>query len=320
MKKNFLALLALVALLCGCPTGPVDVGVPDAQLVDAATSHRVGGYNPTPSGTGVRKVVGGVESSAASAVSMTADVTGILPYANGGTNTSTGLTTSGAVVVGGTLLSQATDVLAGSGFVSIGTGTAPAIGRVRVPYAASDTIIGIKDSAAVDRSLISRLSANQYAIGEQTAFMDLNVNGGTIKLLGTTGVQIASPGLADYSLVILTAGQIDVGKPMVGYAAQSSPFSVHGKTTVATAPPFTLAAADYAKDAIMLSSNTSGTVTFPSATDATAYYKTVIVSGTTGKTLSNGGASTPVAVTGTTGRYLFDSAGVHLTGTAVAYP
>ena len=110
----------------------------------------------------------------------------------------------------------------------------------------------------------------------------------------------------------------EMANPVIGNA---SPYSVHGKTTVATAGTFTVAAADYVYDAILLTGGTAGTVTFPlPATDAVAFYKTVINTSGVTKTLSNGGATTQALATATTGRYLFDTAGVHLVSPTTAYP
>jgi hypothetical protein len=292
-------------------------------------------FSPTPGGTGVRKVAGGAETSTASTIvdadvaagaaiavsklapsatngqvlTTTAGVTGWAAAAGGGASAGA---TAGQVQTGNGAggFTAPTNVLAGSGFVSVGA-TPATTGTLRL---ANGSDIRMRDVGNTnDRVMMMMDSGNQMYIGTDPGF--------TTTLPGTLRIAAGSPitiGTTIFQNLVINGGSLASLNPIYG---NGSPFSVHGKTTVATAPPFTLAAADFILDAIMLSNAGAGIVTFPAVSvDSGAYYKTVINTGAGTKTLSNGGASTPTLATNLTGRYLFDVAGVHLTGPTVAYP
>ena len=326
----------------------------------------VAGGGVVPTGTGVRKVVAGVEAAAATLI-LDADVSAtaalavakIAPGANtqvltttagvtvwaaapgGGTiPTGTGFThitlgaqdaaskkvdltaaadvtvpgvATGVVTTDGTVLNQASNVLAGASYISVGA--TPALsGNIRLPNVGTVSF----RSGAADLPLIATTGA-AIQIGNQTSIGACETYANAVRLWGTTATDIYNTSGSGFALHI-TSATFETGQPIVG--GNSTPYGVHGKTTVATAPPFALVAADYAMDAIMLSSATVGTVTFPApGTDAKAYYKTVINPAGGGlKTLSTGAGSSPTLSASTTGRYLFDLAGVHLVGATAAYP
>lgn len=121
----------------------------------------------------------------------------------------------------------------------------------------------------------------------------------------------------------VSGSKINASKPILGDSGTTSPYGVHGKTTVATAAPFTVAAADYLFDTIVLSEATAGTVTFPlPAADSGAYTKFIINTGAGTKTISNGAGAPSRTVTLLTTQaaiVLFDTRGAHARVTPFAY-
>jgi hypothetical protein len=101
----------------------------------------------------------------------------------------------------------ATNVLAGSGFISVGT-TPATTGALRFPNSSSDVIMAIKDNGGTDRELISRIAINSVQIGPATTnAFSMTVTGNTIdlkpanqtRLYGTSGIT---------ALTVSGAGQV----------------------------------------------------------------------------------------------------------------
>ena len=200
------------------------------------------------------------------------------------------------------------NVLAGAGYVSVGASPA-ASGMLRVPN--NVDVITSKTVGGVDVGLLGHSSGNALYVGAANAGATHVDN---LYLYPNTGGQLLTTGagvILDWSGTNLSSAV-----PIVGF---SQPWGVHGKIADATVGAFTVTAATYNYDAIQLTGGTAATVTFPSATDAAAYYKTIINTSGVTKTLSNGGATTVAITTGNVGRYLFDAAGVHLVGATTAW-
>jgi hypothetical protein len=336
MKQRLFPLLFLLALLTGCPSTPpeLDAGelrLPDATQVEAG--HRVGSFSPTPSGTGLRKVVAGVESSAAATL-VDADVSasaaiGVSKLAPAGTNGFVLKTTAGVAgwaAAGGGASAGATagqvqtgdgiggftapaNVLAGTSFVSIGA-TPAASGGVRLANATGVCTRNVGNTADVCSTFVDGSDwlylGSDGVFAKQAAYAYLDA---------VNQLRFAINGAA---IAYVTSTSLLSTVPIYG---TSSPYGVHGKTTVTTTGTFTLASADYALEAIMLTGGTAGTVTFPTPSDdAHAYTKTIINTSGVTKTLTDGGATTQTFNTGFSARFLFDLAGVHLTGGSTAYP
>lgn len=304
MKK---LLLALILVLVGCPSNApqqVDASDFDAGLaVDAAVApHRVGSFNPTCSGTGIPHVVSGVQTSACAKVDTTSATDVIVPATVNGVITSTG-----------GQLTQALNVLAGTNFLSIGSG-ASTTGTIRM---ANATDIRARDVGNTsDRVLITTDTSNELFIGTDSGFT--TTQWGLLRLAATQ----LYVGTATNQDIFLTGSAIAVGFPIIGNTSMSSPYAVHGKVTDATAGAFTVASATYKYDIIQLTGATAATVTFPlPASDAAAYYKTLINTSGVTKTIAAGAAATTQPFnTGNTARFMFDSGGVHLAAASTAYP
>jgi hypothetical protein len=102
----------------------------------------------------------------------------------------------------------ATDVLAGSGFISIGA-TPATVGTIRLPYAATDKILMAKDLGGTDREIISRLSANQYQIGPNTGnALSIQFTGGNLNFFPANQFNIQAPNGSSPSFTVAGIGQV----------------------------------------------------------------------------------------------------------------
>jgi hypothetical protein len=216
-----------------------------------------GGGGSVPTGTGFRHVTAGVEDGASAKVNTTsaADVT--VPA-----------TVNGVVTTDGSKLQQATNVLAGSGFISIGA-SPPAAGYLRLSGATSTDLMRFKYSGT-DYNLLS-LSAGAVLFYGSTSF-DAQIDAYGLTLNAASGnLNLYAVG----SLIALgTSGDWQIGKPQVGL--NSAWGSVNGVGTQAMADANqTPAAAVYKNTAIA----TTGALTanrnlvLPDATDAQGYPK-----------------------------------------------
>lgn len=253
-------------------------------------------------GTGFPHVTSGVLDAASIKVDVTNSAHVTVPA-----------TANGVVTSSGSVLQQAANVLAGSGFISIGA-TPSATGDVRMQGVSAIKAI----RAGTDYNVLNISLGSFIDIGDSAGSEFISARP------GAGGIFRVLSGAAAFEAFTVTETQVQAGYPIVGTINNTSPYSVHAKTTVATAGTHTMTATEYSPDAIMFSASTGGTYTFPlPATDAGAYYKTIIYTGNSSAVITNGGGA-PKNVTvgpGTTMRCLFDTAGVHpLSGSAGAYP
>lgn len=100
------------------------------------------------------------------------------------------------------------------------TGTLPAVGLVRVPYAATDTVIGSKDSGGTDRAILSRSSADYYQLGAlagvslnvfSTSDMTVRSNAGEIVMLTAAAQPIRFQTNGTQVLRLGTTGNMQFG-------------------------------------------------------------------------------------------------------------
>jgi hypothetical protein len=247
-------------------------------------------FSPTPGGTGVRKVAAGVETSTASTIvdadvaagaaiavaklapsgtngqvlTTTAGVTGWAAAAGGGASAGA---TSGQVQTGNGAggFTAPTNVLAGSGFVSVGAGPGRS-GSLRVANGAANALVGRSAADTVDISIVYLDSNSRITYGDTSnpshtflawAFGDFRFQSGGVELLRVSGVN----------------SDIEVAGPVVGFGG---PYGVHGIGTQAMADANqTPAAAVYAYGAIKTTGALTANrdLTLPTVTDATAYSK-----------------------------------------------
>ena len=183
--------------------------IPNETFESSATSGWVADVNfpirnpssggTVPTGTGIPHIVGGVQSAAASLI-VDADVSavgvsklvGTLPVASGGTGLTANPGAAGELLCSG--YTTASGVVGGAGFLAFGA-TPPAVGALRFTYAVTDTMIGAKDSTAIDRKVISRVAADSFLLGD-TALTTQNWtwNASTMTQTAGTGGWIMTSG------------------------------------------------------------------------------------------------------------------------------
>lgn len=186
----------------------------------------------------------------------------------------------------------ATNVLAGSGYISVGSTPAGA-GLVRIPYAASGTILGAKDSGGTDRAIIKWAGIDYFQLGDGSAHTGMfycqtaSVWGrGTLNLYAGTGGN---------EVIVSDGTNLRTALPIGGYATSSKPMRFMS-ADIAPANT-TLTAAQYECVFLKTSGVSSGafTWTMPDVAGATFNIKnvsshtmTVKKSGGTGFTIAAG--------------------------------
>lgn len=288
MKKHLFALFALLVLaLVGCPSSapdkPIDASMFEPCLaldasIDGSTPHRLGSFNPTCTGTGLPHVVSGVQTSACSLVVQTTDVTGVLPMANGGTNVSALAAANGVVTSSGTALQQATGVLAGTNFVSVGAAPAAAA-ALRLP--SPGNAYARNNGNTADLSVFETDNTDSVWIGSSSAATKQFTN---IYLYNASSGNVAfgAGGATEFAIRGAT-GFVESGLPITGGSgyASSSPYGVHGVGSVALPTGVnattTLVAAVYKNFTIQTTAalTANQNIVLPTATDATAYTKVI---------------------------------------------
>jgi hypothetical protein len=226
MKKTTLSLLlvlACVIALFGCPSGPIDVGVPEPA---DASPHKVGAFSPTIGASGTVQTSNG----------------------SGG-------------------LSGATNVSAGSSFVTIGA-TPASVGAVRLANAGEINALNVGGGA--DITIATVTSNNRLFLGVDASF------GKTATDVYVFPSNSISLGVAGGNYIDFVGGALNLYKPVVGATGGNSPYGVHGIGTQAMADANqTPAASVYSYGAI----KTTGALTanrnlvLPTVTDAGAYPK-----------------------------------------------
>jgi hypothetical protein len=276
-------------------------------------------FTPTPTGTGVRKVNAGVETSTASTI-VDADVNGgaaiaVAKLAPSGTNgqvltTTAGVAgwaaagggasagaTSGQVQTGDGVggFTAPTNVLAGSGYISVAATPATA-GALRVGSTG-----GLRSRNAAntqDLYVVSTDAADNLYIGTGSSFTGAT-QCGNLNIYGAGNVY---SGVGGSTYTALSAGNVENWKPIIGSGTGSSPYGVHGGVAVSvTAATQALTAAQYAYDMIKLSTTTGAafTVTAPApASIAAGYYKHYWNTSAFTATISTGAGTTRALASG----------------------
>ena len=293
MKKSLFALFALALVVAGCPSRAPEV---DASAFEAGTAveHRLESFNPTCTGSGLPHVVSGVQTSACALVSQTADVTGVLAVANGGTHRSalgTGLqvlrTNAGATDTewatpatsagvsgqvqtsdGACAFTAPANVLAGASYVSIGA--SPALsGAVRLANAGQ--IVGRNVGGTADVPLLYVDSSNDVWLGDAAA--------ANIRTRATSGFNVYLDSYGGFVFKIDSTNTYNA-LPIIG---NSTPYGVHGAVLISMgAVSVTVTAAQYALDFLIFDNTANGLrAYFPTPADeAHSYTKECAFAGT----------------------------------------
>lgn len=235
-----------------------------ATVVDDSVNARttVTFSGTTPTGTGLVHVVGGVLSGAASLL-VDADVSGSAAIAYAKLNLAGGIVNadvnasaaiagtkinpafgSQAITTSGAITTSAGDITATAGSLIglraiLGGGTPATVGTIRLPYngASAVTVLGVKDSGAVDRAFITYGSGDVWTLGNSS--QSLTCQGGTASIALTTasGVQISAPSLSN--AMVITSTQLTLATPITQSSndtkgTEQNRLPVHVQTTDAT--------------------------------------------------------------------------------------
>ena len=175
-----------------------------------------------PTGTGFMTVTSGSMDAAALAYPLT--------VAKGGTGLTAppGSTTEIIVNSGGTAYTSAANVKAGSGFVSIGSGTVNTTGAIRLPYAETDVVLGAKNSAAADCAILSRAAADTWQIGPDSASaLSFSLRGNAVTMSPAASFLVQVNGVNS----LRTDGtNVQLPLPISGWAFASLPFRFKSST------------------------------------------------------------------------------------------
>lgn len=122
--------------------------------------------------------------------------------------TSTGSVNTVQTTDGSGGFQAATNVLAGTNYVSVGS-TPSTAGFLRVPNGTGDTILGAKDNSSVDVNVISRPATNSFLFGNQTNQAAVTLAGSTTNIQSNSQVRIYGPSdLTNPAITVSGTGQV----------------------------------------------------------------------------------------------------------------
>jgi len=159
----------------------------------------MGGGSSVPTGTGIPHIISGVQQAAASLI-LDADVSasaGIAASKIAAAGSSGQLAMNASGALGATsLASDGTNLAMGSGYISVGATPAAVGTALRLTYAASDVIIGAKDSGGTDREILARTGADAYRIGPSGSGAALNMAlvGNVVTLSAASSMGVSATG------------------------------------------------------------------------------------------------------------------------------
>jgi hypothetical protein len=217
-----------------------------------------------------------------------------------------------------------TNVRGGAGFISVGASPVAAAGAMRFPSQTA-TLMAFRDGGNTADFSIIKCTPTTLTFGDTGAAFGgttldassngtATVHGYNISLSAANAVGIDMGAGGNYGLNV-SSTVIGAALPVIGYAAASSPYAVHGTGSQA------MADANQAPSASVYCFNTIKTtgaltanrnLTLPAATDAAAYTKIInnTCSGAFGVVVKDSGAGTTITVAnGKTAIILMDSRG-----------
>jgi hypothetical protein len=212
-------------------------------------------------------------------------------------------------------ITAATNVKAGSGFISFDAGSLATIGAHRFATG-SRTLIAFRNAGDTnDITVLHKDASDALFIGTDSAFTGAKqVN--SINMYATQGGNIALGfGGATYQYLVSATGVIESWKPRVGATSGTTPFASEGRATQAMADANqTLAASIYSRRIIKFTGalTANRTATFPHPASEDASYEKLIDNTCTGSSLvvSTGTGSTVTMGPSTRAVLGFSPAGV----------
>ncbi len=211
--------------------------------------------------------------------------------------------------------SSATNVLAGSGFISFTSGTLSTVGALRFATGAR-VLLGARDSGnAHDLSMIEMDASDGLYLGTDAGFTTTKQAVG-VNIYANFSVDI---GIGNGTYLNIYNGNVESYKPITGSSGGSSPYGIHGLTVKnMSGSTATLSAAEYCNQIVKVTGTGTNIIKFPAATDATAYTKYVWNggSGTLGVQDTNSVAISTTLAAGTGCTILFATSAVKRMHTA----
>jgi hypothetical protein len=129
----------------------------------------------------------------------------------------------------------ATNVKAGSGFVSVGAGTVHASALIRLAYAATDVVIGAPNNGGTDYPVLHRTSANSWRFGDAAGW-NTSVYGDVVTFYGASGTTMYAPGGSVVAIEFAASANIGLFDG-AGFGGGSKVLSVANATTEPTSNP-----------------------------------------------------------------------------------
>lgn len=165
-------------------TAGTGISLTDGGANGNITIAATGGSFTAPTGTGFVTVTSGALDAASLAFPLAVNKGGTALTAPPGNSTEV------LVNSGGTGYGAATNVKAGSSFISIGSGTVNTVGLLRFAYSggAQSVIIGLKDNGGTDRVGFAVGAGNIVQVGHNES--NLNLYGNDVLLSGNSTTQI----------------------------------------------------------------------------------------------------------------------------------
>jgi hypothetical protein len=194
--------------------------------------------------------------------------------------------------------------------LTVGTASSAAsAGAVRLN---NNTAIRAKAAGAGDLTLIATDASDNVVVGGPTFG-----GGGGAPQVGICPASFGYLYSGATNIAFWGTSNMQFAVPLLG---RSAPFSVHGETSIATAPPFSVVASDYIYNTMILTNAGAGNVTIPAPADAAhAYDITIINTGAGLKTITTGAATTYGATLNTISRVHVNVSGVHVLS-STSYP
>jgi len=187
------------------------------------------------------------------------------------------------------------NVTAGSGYVTIGSGTKPSSGTIRVPYAATDAIIMGRTAGGSDIEIVGRQSEDVFQFGPTS----VNNSSSYFRGYNTTMLCNAAGAItfttAAVQLMKLTSTDIKTASPLAGSQVEGFPFRLKSSAiTQSSTADTTLSAAQYECVCLDVSGTPGGNFNIIAPNTLDSFY---IVSNATANTLTiKKSAGTGVAI------------------------
>jgi hypothetical protein len=122
-----------------------------------------------------------------------------------------------------------------SSYVSVGAGTKHATALIRLPYVASDVVIGAPNNGGTDYPVLHRIGANSWRFGDATGW-NTSVYGDVVTFYGASGTTMYAPGGTIVAIELAASGNIGLFDG-AGFGSGSKVLSIANATTAPTGNP-----------------------------------------------------------------------------------